>query len=498
MEKSFWKPLEFGALFMARTYLGWVVAAALVSYLTFFPGMTSRDSYVQALESVSGVYEGWHPPVMSWWWGRLNTLLWQGYSVMLAFHLCLFWGAVYVLGQTVVESSRARAYGLFALLLLPPVLGMISVIWKDTGMTASWMLACALMFRANYQQRPLSVPVFLVVLLLLFYGLAVRYNALFALPPLCYWLAASRGGMCGRFKRNALAAVGLTIGLLAANDFTTRILVKDPGFYNRMTMDRQLVSLRNISHFSGRQMNTSLIMVESLDPAFIEQLAQNPASLMAHRWERQKQSLRLNSYGFQYPQTWAKLTGSTLLPVLARDYLAHQTCAGLGGHISIQGAFAEMYLQHPFTAAAFHWSRFGDLLRVGHTTSCYPYHWNYTANESGLRARVRDYVSATKDYLWFMGWPWLLLSTALCVAAFFCKPSQRPQAVVGLVLGLSGVGYILAYLPMGPTCDFRYFYWSMMVCLITPFIYFVEIKKWALKYLHALKKKALDAVQDIS
>ena len=143
-----------------------------------WPGFMSPDSFDQFVQAVSGQYQDWHPPIMSFLWSVLLLIL-PNQTGILIFHMLLEWCALWILIGG-VESVIAQ--WLFVLLpLFPWIFGITGVIWKDVGMAFSLLLSIAIMRRKS------SVWLALPTIILLIYALCVRTNAVFAVAPLVYW-----------------------------------------------------------------------------------------------------------------------------------------------------------------------------------------------------------------------------------------------------------------------------------------------------------------------
>jgi hypothetical protein len=154
------------------------------SLYVHWPGLMSSDSVLQLLQAKLGRYTDWHPPLMSFWWRALNHIYF-GPAGLLVFHNVLFFTGLYLFIRASGFKMRERLLAMMILTFMPSVMTQLGVIWKDTGLSCSFMLAAALLF-----SKPGRAPLFLsVALAALFYGTGVRHNAFFALVPLAYWMA---------------------------------------------------------------------------------------------------------------------------------------------------------------------------------------------------------------------------------------------------------------------------------------------------------------------
>ena len=70
-----------------------VAMGILLTTFVFHPGYMSPDSVAQLSQGRTGEYTDWHPPVMSWLWGRLDHIV-PGPLGMLVFHTLVFWSGL--------------------------------------------------------------------------------------------------------------------------------------------------------------------------------------------------------------------------------------------------------------------------------------------------------------------------------------------------------------------------------------------------------------------
>jgi len=155
-----------------------LVIGFLNALLTFYPGSMSVDSYNQFYQAVSGVYDDWHPPVMAWLW---RHLLWikEGPQPMLLLHLGLFWGGLYLIWRMLAEKKSWCRILVPMIGFMPPVIGMVGVIWKDIGLGSTILMTIGLW---NSLQDHFKLRAFLVSLLLI-YASWVRHNSIALTAP---------------------------------------------------------------------------------------------------------------------------------------------------------------------------------------------------------------------------------------------------------------------------------------------------------------------------
>ena len=137
---------------------------------------------------------------------------------MLVLHNLLFWSGIGLLVHRTVRRPIEAFLAILTVGLLPPVLALLSTVWKDVGLGVSLVLAFALLLVADERRSLLGV---VLALPLLFYATAVRYNGAAAVLPLALWAgstAAARLLPMPAYRRS----IGLAVGWANAARKSTR------------------------------------------------------------------------------------------------------------------------------------------------------------------------------------------------------------------------------------------------------------------------------------
>jgi len=177
------------------------------SIVLFYPGDYGYDTLTQCTQSETGLYGDWHPPVMAAMWKLFRngycavtgeTV--RGNGMMYSFHTLLVWAGI--LGVLVSaksfwkrdENSQPSRLSVLVIvfllswMLFSDLLYRSRDISKDLGMMGAYLLATGFLFHwptAVWKRILRSC----LILLLLFYGTALRHNAVFALIPMLCWLS---------------------------------------------------------------------------------------------------------------------------------------------------------------------------------------------------------------------------------------------------------------------------------------------------------------------
>lgn len=207
----------------------------LLDLAAYWPGVWDSDTHAQSREMLARSYADWHPPVMSALWGLLNRACnaslgalvgatGQGSGPIYLLHNLLYWSAMALLAwpsagplEAAWNRSRRRwalCVGLFvaAFAVERNLLFLTRWVWKDVGLTASYLLAFALALRCRAWPAPRRIAALALAAVCVAYGTAVRHNAVFsALPLLLLLLAALPGARFLRARPLGLLLAGLAV-----------------------------------------------------------------------------------------------------------------------------------------------------------------------------------------------------------------------------------------------------------------------------------------------
>ncbi|MEP6860023.1 MAG: hypothetical protein ABJE66_05350 [Deltaproteobacteria bacterium] len=142
---------------------GWIV---LVLYA--YPGVMTMDSFDQLHEGRTWFFTDAHPPMMAAMWGVLDRIV-AGPILMLLVQSGAFLAGLFAILRRALPP-RAAALTAVAILLFPPVLAPMAVIWKDCQMAGFLALGIAAVLAEDRRWK-------LAGLALLSLATAMRYNA---------------------------------------------------------------------------------------------------------------------------------------------------------------------------------------------------------------------------------------------------------------------------------------------------------------------------------
>lgn len=396
---------------------------AACDFLCFAPGLMTNDSWVQFLQALSGEYDDRSPPVMAAWWHVLLHVD-PGPLPMLVFHLALFWGAIGVLGYAFLPTHPRLAYGFLLLILLPPLLGMSGVIWKDTGQAVSWMLAASIAVFYHHRRRRPGPLASAVMTLGFLYGMAVRYNAIFGAWPLLalvltvYMPRASLPRILGL---SLIAAIVSAVAAVAANDMLT----------SRRGHIIQELYLQDLTCMTLRR-------GESLYPGYISYHSQFDMAKLRRR--------------YPYP-----LWRHTFHPNDRVFYTFEQDRLAM-----LRNAWLEAIRNDPKEYLTCRWGVFTALMGITDIPGkAYPYETRPVSDPviPALSAAVSSYLKTATGWPVNQLWFWLLLDAALLALCLWRRRYDTDRPAV--LLTVSSLLYAGGYFFITFSTDLRYVYWSI-------------------------------------
>ncbi|MGH8818109.1 MAG: hypothetical protein ACREX5_16040 [Achromobacter pestifer] len=427
---------------MARTVFV-VVAVGLAAdacYL-YFPGAMTWDSFDQLRQARVNDYVDWQPPAMAYLW---RHLLWlnDGPGVMLIFHvamLCL--GSVLLCAWSVRQGLRFGA--MFALIpLLPWVMNFEFVIWKDMGMAYAWFLAAAIaIFYADRERFPPAAA--FAVLGFFLYGFLVRANspagALFFLPFLASCI----------FKRKSLVFYGLNalcvvLAFLVLPKALNTLLAAESRHPTSYVMFDDLVGLR----LTGVPGDPNILTADDLARVKSCELWNKGQVGSAFCIGDTFEDLRANRYS-----------------ELKAEWLSAVT-SNPGAYLSYRlGAFVTLLRspdREPYYISEFRVPKPPYLVD------------SETQSPSAGAAWIEDYVAraAVALPMLFKPYFWLILSLLL---ALLMKVSLSRYAPPYYLLPLSGVSYMIGFIPITPAGDLRYAYWLCLIATASLMLFLVMV-----------------------
>lgn len=416
---------------------GWV---ALLVYA--YPGFMTWDSIQQLSEARHPPLTDWHPPMMALLWRFTDTIV-AGPFPMLVIQttLCLL-GLDGVLRQ--VLAPRRAAIAAVLVLLFPPVMVVMAVIWKDSLMAGAMLSGIAALLSPNRRWR-------IVGCLLLSFATTLRYNAPAATFAPVVLLFTWREGLV-RWRRYALA-LGVWLAITGVA-FTASRLITDKKAYawhNSVALLDIAGTLFDAPKLEDGEVRELLAGVpvratSGLQLAFREAYSPSwwgPLVLGDQRVMDQPDSEAARA---RVADAWWNLVST-----YPRAYFKHRR----------RVFWAAIALSRPPSAAI--WDGFvtepfeGDLI-------------DHRVHRSDTQAWIAKQIRRFENTLIFRPWAYLLLALLLLP---LCRRSRLAFALL-----TSGIAYVLTLLVAAPSTDYRYSHWMVLTtCLGTVIAVVVRMRK---------------------
>lgn len=425
------------------------VASALAGIVlvawAFHPGYMSYDSFLQLQEGRSGSYLGWHPPVMSWVWGRVDRVV-PGPFGMLIFHNAMFWGGLAALATVSAARAPKAALCVFWVGLFPSSFALLGTVWKDVGFAAAFVGGLGSLAFCIWRGSRL---LFVLSLASFLYGSSVRHNSILAFAPISIFCAIAVRRLFPMARRLPLLVLA-PVPLVAL--FTLSAVISGGLRSGPPVCMRQAFMLHDLTAIA---LGTEVVRFPSYAVAGDPTIAQ----LSEH----------------YTPICVDTLIADGERPASLKLARTEEHCAQL------TAVWRDLVPRHFGTYLEHRWKVFLHLLAIGPDELYYPFQNGTDANPLGIT------VSSSAFNRWVAGTlrsvqnsvlfrPWFHLGWTLIWVAIAFK-NGAPNRWTILLLASSAWIYMLGYFPTAPSTDFRYGWWAACVALLLPVALFSE-REW--------------------
>jgi hypothetical protein len=429
-----------------------LVVAFLIQIVYAFPGYMNFDVGQQLMEIRGGRVSDFHPPMMGGYW-RIFEIFVTGPFPMLLLQTSLFlWGLYTVL---CMRFQRIHAAWIAAaILLFPPVLTPLGMIWKDSQLSAFLMAGTALVLKPSMRAK--------VVGLLLFVGAAgVRFNGAAALPFLCLGMMWFVHEGKWTFKKRATSlgiAAAITLGCIGVATVTNVALTRK--FAHNWYRTTAILDIVGTTCFAPPLTDEEILKIldgvelsikQDIQKTFCERYPAGKGAVGTPPW-----------YFYSEAFDWTPTKTDRLARKRAWKHLV----------FTYPGA----YLQHRLTLG-------GDLLGWGDVRIWEPVGQDFTANPDHAKAVQHDH-----KHSWFQrklgdACRWLAENTPLyrvyiyliLCTLFFGFAVWKRDLLVGMLTG-SGLLYEVSLVIGANAPDFRYSHW-LITCTLLGAV-FIAASRW--------------------
>ncbi|RJP52706.1 MAG: hypothetical protein C4586_02540 [Anaerolineaceae bacterium] len=429
------------------------IACVFVTIYIFHPGYMDNDAVDQFEQGGSGLYNDWHPPLMSWLWGRLDQIV-PGTLGIFTLQVILFWSGLGILISMAAPNLKDRL--LYLLLgFFPPAFMLLSTIIKDVAMAGALIFGFSLIL---YSEKRRSILLFVSGLVFLGYGMVTRHNATLAAFPLFLYsgialakIYSSRTGAAFAAWKSVTLGLALFIIVFAAGNLGARYLTKIKSYPIQQIMLHDLVGI-------------SIRTKTNLIPQYLA-VSEQP-SMKDLRQIYQLGSMK-NLYWPDFTPIHFKIIHD---PILVGDLF---------------DTWIREVVKHPRAYLDHRWKVFAAVLNIKGGKTCGPYYYEETIykpkgfykndsldnyySDNPVTNRLFGLIEPLRNSLIYRNWLYVLFSMVLFVISFFIvlkfRSTETSLAKAALALSASGSLYSLAYFFVATTCDFRMVYWNVVVTL---------------------------------
>ncbi|MDQ3340188.1 MAG: hypothetical protein M4D80_33950 [Myxococcota bacterium] len=404
-----------------------VLGAGYLLFIIYaYPGFTSPDSIQQLDQARRSTYGDWHPPMMAVLWHYCDKI-WTGTFLMLVLQSATFLVGVDGILRRFLTPTRA-AIAAVLVLLFPPVMTTMAVIWKDSQMAGYVLAGTACMLSPRYRWK-------IVGCFLLFLATAVRHNALAATLPIVVILFVWRDSWTG-WRRYALA-FGVWIAITGAASVANKLVTdhKDFPWHNSVA----LFDIAGTVRFSNIKDDAKLVALLEGVPLYgrtrIAERVRKVYSPTGHYWLTHEPD-RV----FDLPS------------VEQMD--------------SVKSAWLRIITKHPGAFIVHRMRVFRDALGASERDpAASVWHGDPFPESTTIQKHwVKAVLSIRKTFI-FRVWIYFVLSLALIA---MCR-SRLPLAIL-----LSGLTCELSLLAAAPSPDYRYSHWLVACTVVAGIIVFIE------------------------
>jgi hypothetical protein len=418
----------------------WVLGIGFaVAVLYGFPGYMSTDSVTQLIEARAGAVRSMHPPIMAKLWWFLDSIV-AGPLLMLMLQNALMLFGLHRIFVRFATPKRA-AWIAIGILLYPPVLTTMAVIWKDSQMVAYLVAGTAAMLDERLRVRILGI-VLLVV------ACAYRHNAAAAVVPIVILVFEWRSPISWTKRISVIGGLSVVCVILGIG--LTRVLSVSPARVTPVIAD-----------VSG--------MIAFTEPRSDEDLRQVlrgvPIAVNAGIQERARKLYMMGGVG--------RLTMSDERVFLNPSNEAEWLAFGR--------AWTELFTDDPGSYFASHWFLYRRVIGLDETPRATVWdgfledgeqRWSvsHDARWGGLQRWIKDACAFVSDHTPLFR-PWIYAAIAVLILI------TAARSRIAWALLTSGILYELTFFIANADPDYRYSHWMITSTCIGIVIVFLQRSK---------------------
>ncbi|MFD2301458.1 hypothetical protein QRO08_19760 [Paracidovorax citrulli] len=423
-----------------------VLLLSIAIIYLFYPGFMSYDSWKQLYDAKNRHIGDAHPPIMSMIWRGLDAV-YPGPALMLILQVALFSVSLAFVAIRLAPHPVGRLPFLL-LLIFPPSLGIIGIIWKDVWMHGFLLGCLAVALYCHHAQGRARIALLVAFSAMAFMAATFRHNAVAAIPPfamLAFYGVASRPTVSRlrNFTVTALISLVFTAVVLFVNGLVTRVLAD---YHENFSQVLMTFDVAGTSSLSGRRLFSSGYADMVDDTVTV-------ADIQA-RYTPRFHSCLYN------PCTAGPGIFRTSMKQSELDHLRKDWLLAIVTE-------PRAWMEHKYHVAR-------EIIRLGTLEiwaptledPLFPNDWGITFNDTPVRAAFRKMIfaaSGTWIYNTYMYLAGAVVVGFMAAAGLLWTQWPRAQLAAALALAASGTLYETSLFFGATSADFRYSVW-LIIC----------------------------------
>ncbi len=417
-----------GASRVLQTLL--LAAGFALTIVVFYPGYITVDAQYVYDDAKAGRLGDWQSPAMGVLWLLIDPMA-PGSASMFLLTIVLYWSSFAMLAFIALRRSVWLGLLTSFVALAPPAFFFLGLIWRDVLFGIVWLTAGVLAFSVEPCRTPIRLPVQLIALLMVVFGVLLRPNAILAAPVLAtYAIWPARFDL----RRSAVAFIPtmfLFVALVPLVYYGMLGAKKQNPLHSILVFD-----LGGITYFTGENQfpvswsaqQTAMLTSTCYDPARWDSYWHvPPCPFVMQRLERPDDVLFGSLLLVQ--AWWHALTAHPLA------YLAHRSTF-------MWQFLARSNLVLPYLD----WEKPGATYGQGRA----------------FQAMLRLHAVLAPTILFRPGL-WLVLAVA--IAGLSWPQRKQPAGAFAIAVTSCAVIYVMSFFVVGVAADFRYAYWCVLAVL---------------------------------
>lgn len=424
----------------------------------WWPGQMSKDSLDQYLMALKiSPMADWHPPVMSLLWRTLNSFFTSpSPATLFVFHLLLYLLGIYL---CITYISKNYLVQVFLFIIFSAfVSSQQIVIWKDTGMVGSLLVAIgAGLILSKTKKKQSRKALFLLSFSSLLYATSIRWNAFPAITVVSLLTIYSY------FQKKINLKVISTAILFLGSLFLISI------FLNYSIVEvKKTYPIQNILVYD---------LVGILYQSPVKNQEEN-LQLIPDYWQTNE-----NQLDWKDIQTSKKLYS----PISVGNLI-------FGGNVPLtenkqnvsvlKTSWKKAVLLNPSAYFRHRQQVFNKFINLELAPPYYPYNDWVNGNDLGISSNSNRLTHISR--LWYKNmpnifyypWFWLVISLAEITTVMYLIISKKiriKNTVNFFLVCLSGLSYLVLLFFIIPSADFRYAYYLTVTTILSAFLLIKEM-----------------------